>query len=90
MGTTHSDITETEFKKFWQQSDSLDGLTIWENKDNPVHQLEQYLIRNDDSPDFEELYHLRKNNPYLINAYALKHDGLSCGVDHETRNIPLT
>jgi len=53
MGITQSDITESDFKKFWRVGDSIDHLVVWENKDNPANQLEQYSIRNDESQHFE-------------------------------------
>ena len=40
MGSTPSDITQAEFVKSWRVSAVVDGLTVWENKDDPTHQLE--------------------------------------------------
>jgi len=31
----------------------MDELIIWENIENPSYQLEQYVIRNDESNNFE-------------------------------------
>lgn len=87
MGSTSSDITQSEFAKTWKVSDSLDHLTVWENKDDPTHQLEQYEIQNYDHPLTQQLYKLRNNSHYLVNAYALKKDGVAfCQNTHELSN----
>ena len=87
MGNTHSDITESEFKKCWRVSDRRDNFTLWENRDDPHHKLEQYSVSWDDDVQTEELYQLRRNHPHLVNAYALRHDGASCGSDHDSSTL---
>lgn len=48
MGSAGSDITQSEFNKTWRVSESLDHLTVWENKDDPSHKLEQYEVQDYD------------------------------------------
>ena len=46
MGLTQSDITQAEFAKTWKISEVVEGLTVWENKDDPTHQLEEYSVQD--------------------------------------------
>lgn len=90
MGSANSDITQNEFNKAWKVSDRFDHLTVWENKDNPNHQLEEYLVQDYDDPLTQRLYRLRRNSPYLVNAYSLKKDGFGfCETTHESSNLSL-
>jgi hypothetical protein len=87
MGSSHSEISESEFSKTWQIADTVDQLTVWENKDNPAHQLEQYYIQDtDDDSRMRQLYTLRKHNPYLVGAYILRQDGFGCCADRQGSN----
>jgi hypothetical protein len=87
MGSTPSDITQAEFAKSWRVSAVVDGLTVWENKDDPMHQLEEYSVHDYDEPVTHSLYKLRKASPYLVNAYSLHKDGFTlCDTAHEASN----
>jgi hypothetical protein len=90
MGSTQSDITQAEFAKSWKLSETVEGLSVWENKDEPTHQLEEYSVQDYDEPATQTLYKLRKASPYLVNAYSLQKDGFTfCGTDHEASNPSL-
>jgi len=71
MGSNPTGITQQEFSKSWRQSDTLDGLTLWENKDDPNFQLEEYSVPDYDEPLTQKLYKMRKGSAYLVNAYSL-------------------
>ena len=71
MGNSNTGITQQEFSKSWRQSDTLDGLTLWENKDDPNFQLEEYSVPDYDEPLMQNLYKMRKGSAYLVNAYSL-------------------
>jgi hypothetical protein len=85
MGSGATGITQGEFAKVWRVAGTLDGLTIWENKDNPSHQLEEYSVQDYDDPLTQRLYKLRKGSPYLVNAYSLDKDGFTfCDHSHHS------
>ena len=74
MGNSATGITDNEFAKCWTQRDTLDRLTLWENKDDPSFQLEEYSVPDYDEPLTQKLYKLQKRSPYLVNAYSLHKD----------------
>lgn len=47
MGNNNSNLTEAQFKEHWKQVDIIDGVTIWENKQNPIQRVEQYSVRDE-------------------------------------------
>lgn len=83
MGSSHSDISESEFNKSWRVVETVDYLTVWENRDNPAHQLEQYYVRDPEDANTRKLYTLRKHSPYLVGAYILRNDGFGCCTDRQ-------
>lgn len=83
MGSSHSEISESEFNKTWRVADTVDHLTIWQNKDNPAYQLEQYYVQDPENARTRQLYALRRHNPYLVGAYILNQDGFGCCTDRQ-------
>lgn len=87
MGSAGSEITQSEFAKAWKATATLDRLTVWQNRDDPSHLLEEYSVQDYDEPLTQRLYKLRRGSPYLVNAYSLRKDGLAlCETSHESSN----
>lgn len=81
MGAAGSDIDEEKFKSEWRATTTENHLTLWEKKDQPGYQVEQYHVHSLDDEKTHQLYKLRKNSPYLVNAYTLASDATACASD---------
>lgn len=44
MGAAGSDIDEQTFRQQWRATTTEDHLTIWEKKDQPGNQVEEYHL----------------------------------------------
>lgn len=47
MGNSNNNLTEAQFKERWKQIEVINGLTVWENKENPSQRVDQYIVRDD-------------------------------------------
>ena len=46
MGAAGSDIDEQTFRQQWRATTTEDHLTIWEKKDQPGNQVEEYHVHS--------------------------------------------
>jgi hypothetical protein len=83
MGSSSSEISESDFTQHWRVAHTVDNLTVWENRDDPHHQLEQYYVRDAEDDHTRRLLSLRRHSPYLVGAYTLAHDGMGCCTDRQ-------
>ena len=81
MGAAGSEIDEQTFRSEWRATTSEDHLTIWQKKDQPGSQLEEYSVRGVEDERTHKLDKLRRNSPYLVNAYTLASDATACAKD---------
>ena len=84
MGSSSSDMTESEFRQEWKQVENTGETVIWQNKRFPEERLEQFRVRDGERPYSDQLYKVRNSSSYIVKGYHLANEGFSCSADYDT------
>jgi len=84
MGSSSSDMTESEFRQEWVQKENTGETVIWQNKRFPDERLEQFRVRDGERDYSEKLYKARNSSQYIVKGYHLANEGFSCSADYDT------